>query len=292
MQPARNCPKHLKLLASLALILFSLKVYSQNITLQNAFAHNDYWHKRPLFDALENGYSNIEADIYLRNNRLIVAHLLPIFRKNKNLEDLYLKPLYDCITGVSNKAVCPLQPVTLMIDIKSDAESTYLALEQLLKKYKSILSGYENGVYIQRQLTIVITGHKPLQLMMAQKERLAFIDQDLLKVKTDTLAASVYQTASCRYSRLLNWNGIGEITPSERHHLKTFVYAAHRQGKKVRLWASPEDPVVWQELLDCGVDLINTDRIVELKDFLIRKLNLAKHPVNEALTFNPLTQNY
>ena len=39
-------------------------------------------------------------------------------------------------------------------------------------------------------------------------------------------------------------------------------------GEKVRLWASPEKKIVWDELLKCGVDLINTDRLATLRKYL------------------------
>ncbi|WP_184542169.1 phosphatidylinositol-specific phospholipase C/glycerophosphodiester phosphodiesterase family protein [Mucilaginibacter sp. FT3.2] len=268
MPTAFFCPKHLKYLLILLLIFLGYNSYSQNLSSAAGFAHNDYWHKRPLYDALDNGFTNIEADIYLRGNKLIVAHILPIFKKQKTLERLYLGPLMACINGTNKDIKCPTYPLTLMIDIKSDADKTYEALEQILEKYRPILSGYENGVYTQRQVTVVITGHKPYTLIKAQKSRLAFIDEDLMQVKQDTLAKNLYQTASCKYSHLLKWDGKGNFPPFERQRLRMYVLLAHRFGKKVRLWASPENEEVWRELLNCGVDLINTDRLVELHNFL------------------------
>ena len=75
--------------------------------------------------------------------------------------------------------------------------------------------------------------------------------------------------ASCKYSKLLRWNGLGTIRPEEREKLRAYVKAAHAKGRKVRLWASPESPAVWNELLACGVDLINTNQLAELRDFLL-----------------------
>lgn len=267
MQPAKHCQKHLKLFLFSLLILISNKAYPQNYSLLNAFAHNDYWHKRPLYDALDNGYTHIEADIYLRGGKLVVAHLLPIFKKQKTLERLYFQPLADCIAG-KNQTACAAYPVMLMIDIKSDANRTYEALQVLLEKYRSIISGYESGQFIQRQITVVLTGHKPYELLKSQQNRLAFIDEDLMRVKQDTLSKNVYQTASCKYSRMLKWRGEGAVPPSEHERLCAFVMIAHKFGKKVRLWASPENEEVWKELLSCGVDLINTDKLLVLRDFL------------------------
>src|ERR1019366_2575676 len=42
--------------------------------LTRAHAHNDYEHSRPLWDALDQGFCSVEADIYLVNGQLLVAH--------------------------------------------------------------------------------------------------------------------------------------------------------------------------------------------------------------------------
>ncbi|MCK5137459.1 MAG: hypothetical protein KAR19_16865 [Bacteroidales bacterium] len=39
-----------------------------------AHAHNDYNHEHPLFDALENGFRSIEADVFSMGDSLYVAH--------------------------------------------------------------------------------------------------------------------------------------------------------------------------------------------------------------------------
>jgi len=261
--------KHLKLIFFIVLQFTICNCKSQGILLHNAFAHNDYWHKRPLFDALDNGFSHIEADIFLRNKKLIVAHILPRFKKKRTLEDLYLKPLQECISGKNKDIPFPLYPLTLMIDIKSDSNKTYASLNELLQKYKSILSSYDNGKVTTRQLTIIITGNKPYHVIQKQQQRLVFLDEDLMKVSEDTLSTGIYQTASCKYSTLLNWDGNGEMPDQEKTKLCRYVELAHRYNKKVRLWASPESKSVWTELLECGVDLINTDQLVQLRKFLL-----------------------
>ncbi|MDR6944395.1 phosphatidylinositol-specific phospholipase C/glycerophosphodiester phosphodiesterase family protein [Mucilaginibacter pocheonensis] len=275
MQAASLCQKHLKSLLLALLVFSAFNSCSQNIPLANAFAHNDYWHKRPLYDALDNGYTHIEADVYLRHGKLIVAHLFPLFKRHRTLERLYLDPLAACINGTNGQAPRIVYPLTLMIDIKSNAAKTYEALSVVLEKYKSILSGYEDGVFVQRQVTIVITGHKPFNILKSEQNRLAFIDEDLLKVQQDTSSTDVYRTASCRYSKLVNWNGNGAFPVPQKQRLRNYVAMAHRYGKKVRLWASPENPVVWNELLECGVDLINTDKLPELKNFLTSRVTFS-----------------
>ncbi|HTH83110.1 MAG TPA: phosphatidylinositol-specific phospholipase C/glycerophosphodiester phosphodiesterase family protein [Mucilaginibacter sp.] len=254
------------------LLLTPLIVCSQSVPLPNAFAHNDYFHKRPLFDALDNGYTNIEADIFLKDNQLIVAHLNPYFKENRTLEILYLKPLLDRINANNGQVYKGYDsPVTLLVDIKTDAESTYQALKPLLEKYRSILTSYKNGRVITRQVTIVLSGNKPFEMIKAETNRLAFIDQDLRDAARDTSFKNVFTMASCKYSKLIRWNGNGIMPTVERKLLQLYVTIAHKNGKRVRLWASPENKAVWQELLNCGVDLINTDKLVLLKDFLLNK---------------------
>jgi len=55
----------------------------------------------------------------------------------------------------------------------------------------------------------------------------------------------------------------------ERAKLKDFVARAHRHGRLVRFWNTPEQPAFWAELRAADVDLINTDRLAELRRFLL-----------------------
>lgn len=240
------------------------------IPLINGYAHNDYWHKRPLLDALENGYTNIEVDIFHVGNEFIVAHLFPFFRQGKTLENLYLKPLYEHIVKKNGVVYANYQqPIILMIDIKMNGDRTYQAMKKLLGKYSPILTSYENGIIVQRQVTIVLSGSKPYKSVKSESKRFVFIDEDLKTIAHNGYQNSVSPVASCNYGSLLNWNGYGLMPASEKEKLLSFVNVAHEQGKKVRLWASPEKEEVWRELLACGVDLINTDNLVRLRKFLL-----------------------
>ncbi len=265
--------------------LFSLETAAaQAVILPNAYAHNDYRHKRPLRDAIDNGFTYVEADVYLRKGKLIVAHILPCLKKNRTLEELYFKPLLEYVQGnekdkEENKINnCPL---TLMIDIKSEANSTYQAILVLLEKYKSILSGYEDGHTTLRNVTVVLTGHKPYDLVKDTNSRFVFMDEDLRKAAADS-TVNMYPIASCKYSRLLKWKGKGDIPENELKRLEYYVTQAHKNGRKVRLWASPENKAVWSELLKCNVDLINTDKLSRLRKFLLTDITeLAKKEVSQ-----------
>ena len=54
--------------------------------------------------------------------------------------------------------------------------------------------------------------------------------------------------------------------------LNALVARAHEQKRKLRFWGAPDNPATWEQLAASGVDLINTDKLQELAEFLaIRK---------------------
>lgn len=91
---------------------------------------------------------------------------------------------------------------------------------------------------------------------------------DQLVNPADNIYNDIFAMASCKYSRITNWKGEGKMPEMDKLKLIGFVEAAHRQGKWARLWASPENNMVRQALLDCGLDFINTDFLEDLKLFL------------------------
>jgi hypothetical protein len=271
-------PRCFRILLFVFLVFTQFYCTAQSTPLLNGFAHNDYRHKHPLHDALDNGFTNIEADIFLKNNKLIVAHVFPYFKGKRTLENLYFRPLSERIAENNGQVYANYnKPVILMIDIKTDASNTYEVLKPLLEKYSSMLTRFEDGKIIYGAVTVVLSGHKPYDMIGNEQNRLAFIDEDLRKVSRDSTMSNMFTMASCKYSRMLRWDGKGIFPIAERNRLCTFVAMAHRMGEKVRLWASPDRKAVWDELLKCGVDLINTDRLVTLRKYLnANNVTLAK----------------
>src|SRR3954451_5006734 len=70
---------------------------SEVVPLENAHAHNDYEHARPLFDALDNGFTSVEADVYPVGGDLLVGHDEKALRSTRTLEGLYLNPLAELV---------------------------------------------------------------------------------------------------------------------------------------------------------------------------------------------------
>src|SRR5436305_12662245 len=89
--------------------------------LPHAHAHNDYEHKRPLFDALECGFCSVEADIWLVDGKLLVAHDRNQVKPERTLQALYLDPLRERARRNGGRVYPNGPEVILLVDVKSDA---------------------------------------------------------------------------------------------------------------------------------------------------------------------------
>jgi glycerophosphoryl diester phosphodiesterase len=74
---------------------------------------------------------------------------------------------------------------------------------------------------------------------------------------------------SANWRLQFSWNGDGPMPEEERTKLREYVARAHKHGRLVRFWATPEQPTFWKELRAAGVDLINTDKLDDLQRFLL-----------------------
>ncbi|MEQ8417355.1 MAG: phosphatidylinositol-specific phospholipase C/glycerophosphodiester phosphodiesterase family protein [Imperialibacter sp.] len=252
----------------LPFVFISFLLPGQIIPMPNAHAHNDYEHDRPLFDALSNGFTSVEADIFLIKDELYVTHNKPVSLKNtKTLTELYLQPLNDVVKG-NNGQVYPGYSGSffLMIDFKNDAEGTYTKLIEQLQPYKHLLkTKTQDG-----PVTIFISGERPIGAILNDPENLISLDgrpNDL----GQGITADKMPVVSTSFKSLGFWNGNGEIPFDIRLKIRQLSDAAHKEGKKLRLWATPDDPASWQVLLDNGVDLLNADNLTELKTFLLSR---------------------
>src|SRR5439155_5015135 len=107
--------------------------------LKNAHAHNDYLHPRPLFDALDQGFCSVEADVFLVDGNLLVGHSAVELKPDRTLESLYLDPLRDRVRANRGKVSRDGPPFWLLVDVKSEAKSTYAALHDVLSRYADLL---------------------------------------------------------------------------------------------------------------------------------------------------------
>lgn len=238
--------------------------------LPGAHAHNDYRHPRPLLDALEQGFCSVEADIYLFEGELLVAHDPVELILRRRLEDLYLRPLQDRARANGGRIYKDGPELLLLIDLKSDGKSTYTALSKLLERYRDMLTVVEDGKVTPGAVTAVISGNRDWTTIAADKLRFAGVDGRLSDLDSDR-PASLMPLLSDRWGAHFQWTGEGPQPEGERRKLKDIADKAHARGRRVRFWATPENEAVWKALRDAGVDFINTDRLKELRSFLLKQ---------------------
>lgn len=246
--------------------------------LPRAHSHNDYEHTRPLQDALDQGFTSVEADIFLVDGQLLVAHDLADTRPDRTLESLYLEPLRKRVLANHGVGVYRQRAeFQLLIDVKGDANSTYAALEKRLydPRYSFLFSLYAFGHVKKRAVTAVISGGRPKDVMLGQKFRLAFYDgrikdQNDLGIGSDS---RVTPLVSDSWPGMFTWTGEGPFPAEERAKLHDLVKRAHAAGQRVRFWATPDvagpgRDALWKELVAAGVDHLNTDDLPGLANFL------------------------
>jgi hypothetical protein len=235
--------------------------------LLHAHAHNDYEHPRPLLDALAQGFCSVEADVFLVNGELLVAHDRPDVRPERTLQALYLEPLRERIR-INNGRVFPDGPgFTLLIDIKADAELAYARLRELLASYRDMLTVFTSNQTRTGAVTVILSGDRPWATVQQEEERLVALDGRLADLDRNWQPHLV-PLVSDRWASQFTWNGTGPLPEAERAKLRESVERAHQQGRRIRFWGAADQPSMWRAQHEAGVDLINTDRLADLAAFL------------------------
>ncbi len=230
----------------------------------NAHAHNDYEHAHPLKDALKNGFISVEADVYLQEGQLLVSHDKPS-KNARTLETLYLAPL-DSIIKAQGEAIYPGydKPFYLMIDCKT-AAGTYQAILKAVAKYPSLLCHPTKC-----PVRIFLSGNRPLDEMVKDGYLGLGIDgrpDDIGK----GYSSEMMPVISDHFGNWSKWKGLAPPSPEDLSKIKDLAQRVHADGKKLRLWAIPDNETSWKAMQATGVDFVNTDHLEELHLFLTRK---------------------
>lgn len=254
--------KKVKVLMLAALAFFS-KNQAQNYlnySVNNAHSHNDYAQKIPFWEAYYANFGSIEADVFLVKDKLWVAHSEKELSSDRTLESLYLDHISKQIKlnkgniypDVHNK-------LQLLIDVKQDYKTTLKALISTLKKYPEITGN--SGV------KIVITGGRPQSGEFKNYPEYLYFDGDLDKNYTQEELKRIGMF-SANLPDLIQWNGKGIPRDEETAKVKKAVEKAHALQKPIRFYGAPDFTNAWVNLMDLGVDYINTDHIPDLKKFM------------------------
>lgn len=229
-----------------------------------AHSHNDYEQTIPFWQAYDQKFGSIEADIYARNGKLYVAHDSADITSEHTLEALYIKPIVDKVRANKGKIYAnATYELQWLIDLKSPAQLALPLLVQALSAYPDVFG--EKG-----PVNVVVSGNVPSPDQFATYPIWIQFDGRPNVTYTPEQLAHV-GLISQDFTRYTRWNGKGLIVKKERTNIQEVIRQVHQQGKKIRFWATPDNINTWKTLMNLGVDYINTDQIAPLGKFLSRR---------------------
>jgi hypothetical protein len=251
------------LYAVLAMLFFTFPSTSQEAkySVKNAHSHNDYEQKNPFFEAYNQGFGSIEADVHLVNATLYVAHDAHEVKVGRTLQSLYLKPLAEKYRR-NNRHIYPdkSHALVLLIDLKTGYQETLPALLKALKPYRNMLMPKGN-------VQVVISGNTPPPAQFADYPNYLYFDgrPENSYTPDQNKRLGMISQSFRKYSQ---WKGQGEIPEEDKARLQMVVDQVHSQNKRIRFWATPDTESAWRLMMDLNADYINTDSIQALSTFL------------------------
>ena len=229
-------------------------------TVANAHSHNDYEQMHPFWSAWNAGFGSIEADIFLVNGKLLVAHSKEELKLNRSLDSLYLQPLQSVIKKNNGSPYADKKrALQLLIDIKMDSVNTLNKLVDILKQYPEII----NNPLIK----VVITGNRPAQEYFVAYPSFIWFDGEVYRSYSEKALTKIVMLSD-DFKRYSSWNGLNALSIKDSTTLKNTIDNAHALKKKIRFWDAPDNENSWKTFMKLGVDYINTDHIPELAGFL------------------------
>lgn len=262
--------------ATLFCFSFSFTAHAQTaiFTTQSLHAHNDYKQAFPFWEAYQQGYGSIEADIFLCNNQLLVAHEKEEIDSTKTLENLYLQPLSQCIKKGQHK-----RKLILLIDIKTEAEPTLQILITKLQQFPEIIK--------EQNVQLTITGNQPDPSFFLQYPSYIWFDANPETVYPTKVYGKL-ALMSANFKQYSKWNGKGIVTKEELLRLDSVIAKATITAtKKIRFWNAPDIPNAWFQLMKLKVGFINTDHIVEAAKFINQLPKNSFHSLEKQATYSP-----
>jgi len=220
-------------------------------------SHNDYQQSEALVNALRNKVYSLEADVYLVHGELKVAHDKKELDSAPLLLDLYLQPIITLFQKNHGHISSDSSYTTiLMIDIKENGRAALEALSKLLSLHRSVFDKSVNRAAVQ----VVISGDRGDRSLWTSWPSFIFFDGRIDEQYNNAQLGRI-SFISDSYS---NYTQPRDSTDSL---IKQLAEKVHHLKKLLRLWAIPDTPTSWAQLRELGVDIINTDRVRECREY-------------------------
>ena len=242
------------------LFLFSaiLLAISSNIFARIIHSHNDYEQKQPFFAAYDLGFDSIEADLYLKDGELCVAHNLKDVSTERTLRKLYIEPLLAKIKENSGYPYPNKKPLHLLLDLKTQGKEIMQVLDAQLNPYKKEL----------RHIKISISGDMPKPEEFQNYDKVFSFDGRKNLNYSKKAFKRIYMVSASFTDFGKYWAGKEALPQEVAEKIGIFVHEMHAKNKKVRLWGTPNTPLGFKTLKDLQVDVIGADDLPLLRNFI------------------------
>ena len=220
-------------------------------------AHNDYMQSNPFYDAIDADVNTIEIDVLLINDSILVAHDETGLAQAQLISEQYFIPITEWLSVTQGDA----RHIQFMIDIKNTPDQLMTRLLQVIDE----LPEFKMLLQEKRIQPLLISGSKP-QSYRGWPEYILFDHQrldDLAEIPMERVGQF-----SFNFRKFSEWDGNGQLPDEEKRLIHAVIESVHALNKKIRFWATPDNPNGWRTLYNLGVDLINTDMPRECRDFL------------------------
>ncbi|MBE7182551.1 MAG: hypothetical protein INR71_15325 [Terriglobus roseus] len=187
--------------------------FTRDVTPIPCHSHNDYWRKRPLYDALHYGCTGVEADVWTfpSDPALYVGHSASALTKNRTFTAMYVDPIADILDAMNNRTAFPSsrttprgvfdedpdQALVLLVDFKNGDKDIFemvFAQTQRLRD-ADYLTHWDGHKVVERPVTIVGTGNTPFDMIVSNTTyRSIFFDAPLSQLALSSADADAGAT--------------------------------------------------------------------------------------------------
>lgn len=252
--------------------LFASEAKAQrSLNVNSGHSHNDYHQNIPLLTAYYAGIGSIEADVFLKDGELYVAHDPSEIKTGVTLKKMYLEPLAGFYRQNGNHAYSDsTKRLQLVVDIKKDYVKVLARLIKDLEAYPEVFNNSKNS----RAIRIVISGDVPAPADFKNyPDYISFDGRPYTTYTEDQLKRVAMISDDIK--NYTPWNGKGNPTTPDLAKLTAVIEKAHQQHKPFRFWATQDSPNTWIVLERLGADWINTDQPDKLKEFYLHRDKLS-----------------
>jgi len=238
-----------------------------------AYAHNDYYNKRPLFDALRLGYRGVEADVFLIDGVLRVGHDRGEARKGGTLEELYFGPL-EHIVRTCEWIVERAESFLLNVELKQKSRAAFDSLATLVRRYGSMLTYADRDSLRVRPIMLILVGWQPARADMSPSvSGFLWVQHKIESIDVEQRSGrGPYRAlASIDFGKTIGRSGGEQREP----WLRT-LRQLQEQYSWTRVYDVPVDDAVYRELRANGANLIGTRDLEGTRRLLVPMISLGR----------------